>query len=415
MHRFGLAASSLTVLVACSTSDETVVDPFEPTVLPRLHVTEHVQIGSSTDPAEHVLHSVSRALVLSAGEIALANINSEILVFGAQGDLRRTIGRKGSGPGEFQFLLDIVRLDEDRILAWDPALSRVTVFHRDGSLDYVCTPQGVDLDIGGGFVGAFGDGSFVLEGRSSGESRQSAPDGFRSDSISFLLFNPSGALLRTIGRFVRPQRSYSASSGYRRFLFDTSVQALLAGGELIVGENDSIALVRFDSSGIARPRLELDRSPRHVTDLDIEAGWREWEARQMVASEEMLEQAAMTLDRSAVEEMRARMQARVEEALATAKETIEPPETLPAYKSIIVGSDGALWVEDYLSPTMAVSRWILMGADFSPVGWIELPLNERLLAAGPNSVVVLRKDELDVESVVILGGDWPVAGSRNGM
>jgi hypothetical protein len=416
MRHFGLAASALTVLAACLASDETVVDPFEPTVLPRIHLTEHARLGSGTGLTEHVLHKVSRAIVLSTGEIALANINSEILVFGGQGDLRRTLGRKGSGPGEFQFLLDIVRLDDDRILAWDPALSRVTVFGRDGRLDYVCTPQGVNLaDVGGGFVGAFGDGSFVLEARPSWESRQSAPDGFRSDTIPFLLFDHSGALLRSIGQFIRRQRSYSASSGYRRFLLDTSIQALLADGELLVGENDSIVLMRFDSSGIARPRLELNRSPRRVTDRDIEAGWRAWEERQMVASGEMLEQAAMTLDRSAVEEMRARMRASVEEALATAKETIEPAEMLPAYKSIIVGSDGALWMEDYLSPTLGVSRWILMSAGFSPIGWIELQPNERLLAAGPNNVIILRTDELDVESVVILSGEWPIAGSFGGI
>jgi hypothetical protein len=198
-------------------------------------------------------------------------------------------------------------------------------------------------------------------------------------------------------------------------LLDTSIQALLADGELLVGENDSIVLMRFDSSGIARPRLELNRSPRRVTDRDIEAGWRAWEERQMVASGEMLEQAAMTLDRSAVEEMRARMRASVEEALATAKETIEPAEMLPAYKSIIVGSDGALWMEDYLSPTLGVSRWILMSAGFSPIGWIELQPNERLLAAGPNNVIILRTDELDVESVVILSGEWPIAGSFGGI
>ena len=60
-----------------------------PTVLPRLHLTEHVHIGSGMSPIEHVPHTVSRAIVLSTGDIALADINGEILVFGVQGDLRR--------------------------------------------------------------------------------------------------------------------------------------------------------------------------------------------------------------------------------------------------------------------------------------------------------------------------------------
>ncbi|MEJ2239022.1 MAG: hypothetical protein P8X82_12050 [Gemmatimonadales bacterium] len=54
-----------------------------------------------------------------------------------------------------------------------------------------------------------------------------------------------------------------------------------------------------------------------------------------------------------------------------------------------------------MHPSEDITRWFLMNDDFMPVGWIELPLNEQLLAAGPNRFIVLRKDELDVESVVV--------------
>ncbi len=407
MRRFGTAASALAALSACAAPNETVVDPFDTTVLPRIQTTEQLRIGSGLDATDHVLHQVSDAIVLGTGEIAVSNANSEILVFGPDGDLHRTLGRRGGGPGEFRFLLDMVRLDDDRILAWDPAQARVTVFQEDGRFDHTCTPDGVDLArVGGGFVGAFGDGSFVLEGRSSSEANSGMPSGLRRDTIPFLLFDHTGALIRTIGQFVTRERLYSSGSGYKRYLLDTSVQALLADGELLVGENDSIVLMRFDSSGVVRPRLSLDRIPRPVTDLDIEAGWRAWVERQVVARQEMLAQAMISLDEQALLEMRERLRAEVEDGLAEAKRTIEPAGTLPAYKSIIVGSDGTIWLEDYLSPTLDISRWVLIDADFSPVGWIELQANERLLAAGSNKLVILRKDELDVESVVILGGDW---------
>ena len=73
---------------------------------------------------------------------------------------------------------------------------------------------------------------------------------------------------------------------------------------------------------------------------------------------------------------------------------------------MLVGSDLGFWVEDYLHPTEDNTRWFLMGSDLRPTGWIELPPKERLLAAGPDKVIVLRKDELDVESVVLYGGEW---------
>jgi len=397
----------LTALTACAAPNETAVDPFDTTVLPRIQTAEQLRIGSESDASDHVLYQVSHAIVLGSGEIAVSNASSEILIFGPQGDLQRTLGGSGGGPGKFRFLLDIVRLDDDRILAWDPAQARVTVFQPDGRLDYNCTPQGVDLaQVGGGFVGAFGDGSFVLEGRSAADASPGAPDGLRRDTIPFLLFDRAGTLVRTMGQFVRPERFYSSGSGYKRYLLDTSVQALLNDGELLVGENDSIVLLRFDSSGVTRPSLSLDRPARPVTDRDIEAGWRAWVERQAVAREEMLAQAMISLDERALLEMRQMIRAEVEDGLEEAKRTIEPAGTLPAYNSIIVGSDGAIWLEDYLSPTLDISRWVLLDADFAPIGWIELQPNERLLAAGRNKLVIVRKDELDVESVAILVGDW---------
>ena len=414
MRRLSITASALTALTACSAPDAAVVDPFDPAVLPRISLTEQAQISSGADAEEYMLHQVSRAVVLGTGEIAVANVNSEILVFGPEGGLRRKVGRSGGGPGEFRFLLNIVRLDDDRILAWDPAQARVSVFRQDGQLDYVCTPQGVDLaQVGGGFVGAFGDGSFVLQGRSSSEIRPEAPDGLRRDTIPFLLFDRSGELVRTIGEFARPERLYGRGSGYTRYLLDTSVNTLLSSGKLLVGDNDSMSLMQFDSSGTSRAALRLARNPRPVTEADIEAGWQDWMEQRVVAREQMLGQAMMTLDEAALHALRDRIRGEVEADLTDAKRRIEPAGFLPAYKSLIVGSAGTLWMEDYLSPTSEVSRWILLDSGFSPAGWIELRPNERLLAAGPDIVVVLRKDELDVESVVILSGVWSATQSSS--
>ena len=113
-------------------------------------------------------------------------------------------------------------------------------------------------------------------------------------------------------------------------------------------------------------------------------------------------QAAVMLDEAAVLDLRKRIRAEVDDELANARKTIEPATYLPAYKAIIVGSDGALWLEDYLSPTVEVGRWVLMDAEFSPVGWIELQPNETFLAAGPRVAVIVRKDALDIESIVLL-------------
>ena len=225
MRHRGLVPAILSALTACAAPDRDVVDPFDTTVLPRIQLSEQATINSGTGAGEPVLHQVSGAVVLSTGEVAVVNLNSEILVFGPDGGLRRTLGRSGGGPGEFRFLQTIIGLDDDRILAWDPAQNRVTVFKRDGALDYVRTPQGMDLARVERFVGAFGDGSIVLEGRPTQDAIRGATEGLRSDTIPFLLFSPAGALVRTIGSFALRARYFSPNTGYRRYLLDTSVQA----------------------------------------------------------------------------------------------------------------------------------------------------------------------------------------------
>jgi hypothetical protein len=309
------------------------------------------------------------------------------------------MGRQGEGPGEFRFIQDIVPLAGSGILAWDPALDRVTAFTADGRLDFTCTPTwALQRQAGVGFVGAFADGSFVLEERRLRPQSETTPSGMRSDTIPYLLFDRSGKLVRTMGQLVRRPRYYDSETGYQRFLFAPDVVARLIGTELLVGETDSIMVERFDSSGTARGTIRLPHSPRPVTELDIEAGWREREAQIAIAQQQMLMQMAATWGEEAAA---AAARERVEEAVARERETVQAAEFLPAYKSIMAGSGGTIWLEEYTHPSEDGTRWFLMSDAFEPVGWIELLANETLLAAGADKLVVLRKDELDIESVVV--------------
>jgi len=386
------------LITACATPDETTADPFDTAELPRFDLAEVVEIGRHGDATAPLLHRVTDAEFLGIDEFAVASDEGEILVFGIAGELRRKMGRQGEGPGEFRFIQDIVRLDDNGILAWDPAQDRVTAFTPDGRLDFTCTPTwALSKQAGVGFVGAFTEGSFVLEDRSVRPSDQNTPSGLRSDTIPYLLFDRSGTLVRTLGELVRHPRYFDANSGYQRFLFAPSVVSGIVGDELYVSETDSIIVQRFDSAGVARGTLRLERSPRPVTEPDIEAGWRERAAQIAMAQQQMLAQTAATLG----EEAAAATAERIEQAVARDREKVEPGEFLPAYKSIVVASDGSVWLEEYMHPSEDITRWFLMNDDFLPVGWIELPPNDRLLAAGSSRLIVLRRDELDVESVVV--------------
>ncbi len=56
---------------------------------------------------------------------------AQVRLYGADGDLRRVIGRKGNGPGEFRHLSAVRRLPDGRIAATEMS-GKVSVFDADG-------------------------------------------------------------------------------------------------------------------------------------------------------------------------------------------------------------------------------------------------------------------------------------------
>ena len=75
---------------------------------------------------------VSSATLGPEEELYIADMmNSEVRVFGLNGDHRRTFGRDGEGPGEFTNLYSVAWVG-DRLLALDYNLGRITEFSAEG-------------------------------------------------------------------------------------------------------------------------------------------------------------------------------------------------------------------------------------------------------------------------------------------
>lgn len=91
-----------------------------------------LQIGVVDGPEEYTFGSVADAAFGPAGELyVLDGMNGVLRVFDADGVFVRSFGRKGSGPGEFQFPTRLVVTDSSvRVL--DPVLDRQAVFTHAG-------------------------------------------------------------------------------------------------------------------------------------------------------------------------------------------------------------------------------------------------------------------------------------------
>ena len=77
---------------------------------------------------------IRSAALDSKGRLYVADDQvQQISVFDRKGTFLRIIGRRGSGPGEFQAPWLVALDHNDSLFTWDPALARVSVFGPDGT------------------------------------------------------------------------------------------------------------------------------------------------------------------------------------------------------------------------------------------------------------------------------------------
>ena len=76
----------------------------------------------------------------------------------------------------------------------------------------------------------------------------------------------------------------------------------------------------------------------------------------------------------------------------------EIPGTLPAYRTLMAGTDGTLWVQDYTDDDEQ-PRWSAFRDDGRYLGDLDVPMGARVLDSGDDYLVLLETDELDIEYV----------------
>ena len=79
------------------------------------------------------------------------------------------------------------------------------------------------------------------------------------------------------------------------------------------------------------------------------------------------------------------------------------PDSARAYERFRVGSDGLLWVQQFVPPGAPSTTWLAFAPSGSLVATMDLPRGARLLDIGEDYALLRVRDELDVESVVLHG------------
>lgn len=299
--------------------------------------------------------------------------SAQLRLFDGAGNHVSSVGRTGSGPGEFQNLQWLGKIRGDSVLTWDLALQRVTVF--DPELDLVGTLP-LRLPVTAYVVaGGFDDGDFLVW-----------PFGVRTEPIasprivvdtSFFAVTTPGdeATVDTIAR-VPARPTYMEPDGTSvRVPFTGEPVYAVAGTAAWIGSGEAGELARYAKDGTVDAVIRLP-SPGEVPGTAV-AAFRSEYLEGHEGSERL--ERAQRLDR------------------------MQFPEELPAFDMVHVDSGGNLWVREYLLGEEDQQEWIVLDETGAIVASMAMPLGLRVTSITQDLVVGVWRDEVDVETVRTYG------------
>jgi hypothetical protein len=349
-----------------------------------------VSIGAVNGDPHYQLSGVSGAVRLSDGRIVIANRGSdELRFYDASGAYLSAVGRKGKGPGEFQWLAWLTRLSGDSVLVFDRSEQRASVFDATGHLVRVArhaTAQGMAMFFTTP-VGVFADGSMVM---STGAPfvPGGKQNGIVRPPVTLLRYDASGALADTIGQFPGNE-SYVRSTGMMTtgLIFGRNSESTVHGNELYVGSTDRYEIGAYTPDGTLQRSIRRAFANLEVTSADINA----------VKQEQIAGLKKSGFDPNA--------QARFERMYAD----MPVPKTMPAYGDLMVDAVGDLWVADYRRPSDHQPRWTVFDSTGQMLGAVAMPERFTPYDIGADYVLGVWKDELDVQYVREFGLEKPAA------
>jgi hypothetical protein len=332
-----------------------------------------VDIGVLEGDEAYQLSQVVGAVRLSDGRIVVANGGShELRYFDSTGTFLTSAGRKGSGPGEFEMLGSLFVEAGDTVAAYDARLRRISLFAPDGAFVRSLTitfPAGAPSPIG-----RFRDGSWLCR-----RGSVIAPSGTETqlirDSAPLLVFEPTGALRDSIGRFPGPElyivgQGTSARGG--SLPFGTNTATAVAGDRFYAGHTARYEITRYTQSGIPEEIVRLAWTPIPITGDDL----AQYKAERL-----------------------ARVSAGTRQSFERAYRDMPFPSTFPAFAGLELDAAGNVWVLAVSRPGDDRRRWTVFSPDGLALGALETPAAVWVREIGRDYVLGTWRDGMDVEHV----------------
>jgi hypothetical protein len=363
---------------ACGGSPETPVDA-GPAAFAEVAMAEGELVfvaGHEESRPGHVLHRPGRVLRVAPDTFVVVHRgDNEILVFSSDGTLQRTLGGQGAGPAEFTALEDAWSFAGDSIVAWDPALQRLSYWSPGGVLS-----RSVRVEHEGqpSIAGIFADGSAAMVAVPShprlqpGESWYGeadvyvlSPEGTPGDVIAVLPWVVVHAVPSPVG----------PGSLHTRGFFDPTALLAVHDSVLFFSWGSEVPLRVISRSGTVLWNESGAGAVRPVTPAMVE----QWRAERVGAAD-----------------------ASQQAALRGVVEALPVPEFVPAHDMLFVADDGRLWARQFPDPGSHTAIWRVYGSGGGVAGSAMLPSAFRPHWADDDEIVGVLTGLHDVEAVVRL-------------
>lgn len=336
-----------------------------------------VVIGAQPDEPDALLFGVTEAAKLSDGRILVANAGTFVVkVFRKDGSLHSQIGGKGEGPGEFRFPGPLRVTEGDTIVLWEGDARGRARFSAQGELiEHTRLSAAVIPNLQNAFEpSGRGEAFFLLPDLSSelgSEARRLTQwlarvtaDGSRIDTL--------GVWPTTLRRAMRiGASSTSVSAPF------SPTTVLTTGGRperVLIGDSEVPVL--------------------HVLDLDGHEVLRiRWDEHRRTPSPQDLDVAMERAVRFRPEPERTRRA----EALRSFR--VGP---VPAFDQLILDRMGHVWARRFVLPSDTAASWNVFDPAGIWLGVVTVPTGLNLTEIGPDYILGVVRDELDVELVVEL-------------
>jgi hypothetical protein len=339
----------------------------------RLSDTPLIEVGSLDAEGPEQFLGVMDARLLPNGNLAVVNARLQrVVLFDAQGQHLRTIGRSGDGPGEFRSPWQVHPLAGDSLMVVD-IYRMVSVFDAAGAYIRRFVPGEIVGETQGAPIGQFGDGSLFLMQYQHGSNE--GRTGLGKSQVEPVRVGLDGTILERFGLFDEQVVNFGAPAPH---LFGAWGKFRPDGEAFWYAWGERFEARRIERDGRVTRLVRLDLPRRPVTQADKDGVLEGWRARVRGTPQEPAITAYIS------------------------RATFE--EVLPALDNLLVDDEGNLWIEDYrVWSHRAPPTWRVFDAEGRYLGPVAMPAGFQPLQVTGGKVVGRWTDESDVEFVRVYG------------